>query len=101
MLINPDYSKEFMIFSFASSDTLAVVLLQKNKKGLEQPISFFSRASRDAEIRYDIIEKQAYALVRALKAFRVYVMNSRIVAYVPSKSVKEILIQPDIDGKRS
>jgi hypothetical protein len=40
-------------------------------------------------------------LVKALKEFRVYVMHSNIVAYVPSSSVKEILIQPDIYGKRS
>jgi ribonuclease HI len=36
VLISPDYSKEFLIFSFASSDTIAVVLLQKNVEGLEQ-----------------------------------------------------------------
>ena len=46
------------------------------------------------------MEKQAYALVKALKAFRVYVLHSRITAYVPSSSVKDILIQPDIDGRR-
>jgi hypothetical protein len=57
MLINPDYSKEFLIFSFASTDTLVVVLLQRNSEGLEQPISFFSRALRDAKMRYDIKEK--------------------------------------------
>ena len=90
-----------MIFYFASSDTLVVVLLQKNTEGLEQPISFFSRALRDAEMRYDIMEKQAYALVKSLKAFRIYVLHSKIIAYVPSASVKEILIQPDMDGNRS
>jgi hypothetical protein len=74
--------------------------LQKNVEGLEQPIAFFSRALRDAEIKYDIMEKQAYALVKSLKAFRVYVLHSRVIAYVPSASVKEILIQPDIDGKK-
>jgi hypothetical protein len=47
---------------------------------------------RDAEMRYDIMEKKAYALVKALKDFRVYVLHSNIVAYVPSASVKEILI---------
>jgi hypothetical protein len=31
VLISPDYSKDFLIFSFASFDTVAVVLLQKNK----------------------------------------------------------------------
>jgi hypothetical protein len=29
------------------------------------------------------------------------VLHSRVIAYVPSAAVKEILIQPDIDGKRS
>jgi hypothetical protein len=75
VLISHDYSKDFLVFSFASFDTVAVVLLQKNVDGLEQPISFFSRALRDAEVKYDIIEKQAYALVKALKAFRVYVLQ--------------------------
>ena len=40
-------------------------------------------------------------MVKSLKDFRIYVLHSNIVAYVPSASVKEILIQPDIDGKRS
>jgi hypothetical protein len=101
VLISPDYSKDFLIFSFASFDIVATVLLQKNVEGLEQPISFFSRALRDAKIKYDIMEKQAYALVKALKSFRVYVFHSKIIAYVPSAAVKEILIQPDIDGRRS
>jgi hypothetical protein len=55
---------------------------------------------RDAEIKYDIMEKQAYALVKALKALKVCVLHSKFVAYVPSASVKEILTQPDIDGRR-
>jgi hypothetical protein len=40
-------------------------------------------------------------LVKALKDFRVYVLHSKFIAYVPSASVKEILIHPDIDGRRS
>jgi hypothetical protein len=100
VLVSPDYSKDFIIFSFASFDSVAAVLLQKNDQGQEQPIAFFSKALRDAELRYEIMEKQAYALVKALKAFRVYVLHSKIIAYVPSTSVKDILIQPDIDGRR-
>jgi hypothetical protein len=92
MLINPDYSKDFLIFSFASFDTVVVVLLQKNAEGLEQPISFFSRALTDEEIKYDSMEKKVYALVKALKDFRVYVFHSKFVACVPSGLVKEILI---------
>jgi hypothetical protein len=46
------------------------------------------------------MEKQAYALVKSLKAFRIYVLHSKVIAYVPSASVKDILVQPDIDGRR-
>jgi hypothetical protein len=67
VLVSPDYSKDFLIFSFASCDTVEAVLLQKNDQGKEQPIAFFSKALRDAELRYEIMEKQAYALVKALK----------------------------------
>jgi hypothetical protein len=48
VLVILDYSKVFVIFSFASFDTVATILLQKNSEGLEQSISFFSRAFRDA-----------------------------------------------------
>jgi len=46
------------------------------------------------------MEKQAYTLVKSLKAFRVYVLHSKIIVYVHSTSVKENLIQSDIDGRR-
>jgi hypothetical protein len=75
VLISLDYSKDFLIFSFASPNTVAVVLLQTNKDGLEQPIAYFSQALRDAEVRYDAMENQAYALVNSLKAFRINVLQ--------------------------
>jgi hypothetical protein len=100
MLASPYYLKDFLIFSFASEHTIAVVLLQKNEEGFEQPIAFFSKSLRDAELKYDIIEKQAYAMVKALKAFKTYVLHSKTIAYVPTSSVRDILVQPDSDRKR-
>jgi hypothetical protein len=78
-LIIPNYSKEFLIFYFSSSDTLAIFLLQKNTEGLEKPISFFSRALRDVKMRYDIMEKHAYYLVKSLKDLRIYVLHSNML----------------------
>jgi hypothetical protein len=73
---------------------------RRTVEGFEQPIAFFSRELRDAELKYNIIEKQAYALVKALKSFRTYIFHSKVVAYVPNSTVKEILTHPDSDGKR-
>ena len=47
-----------------------------------------------------MLEKHAYALVKSLKAFRVYILHAQVIASVPSSSVREILVHPDIDGKR-
>ena len=73
--------------------------MQKNDQGYQQPIDIFSKAPRDAPLKYNIMEKQAYALVKALKDFRVYILHSHIISYVPNTVVKEILSQ-DLDGKR-
>ena len=99
VLISLDFTKDFLIFSFASEHIVVVVLLQKNPQGQEQRIAFFSKALRDAPLKYNIMEKQAYALVKALKDFRVYILHSHIISYVPNIVVKDILSQ-DPDGKR-
>ena len=46
------------------------------------------------------MEKKVYALVKAFKEFRVYILHSHTIAYVPNNSVKDILTQPDPEGKR-
>jgi hypothetical protein len=47
------------------------------------------------------MEKKAYAMVKALKALRTYVLHSKVIAYVPTSVVKDILVQVDSDGKRA
>jgi hypothetical protein len=91
VLISPDFTKDFYLFSFAFEHTIAAVLLQKNNEGYEQPIAFFSKALRDVSLNYKIMEKQAFALVKAIKDFRVYILHSHTIAYVPNAVVKDIL----------
>ena len=75
-------------------------MLQKNDQGLEQPIAFFSKTLRDTELKYSIMEKQSYSLVKALKFNKNFVLHSKIIAYVPNATIKYILTQPDSEGKR-
>ena len=80
---------------------MAAVLLQRNDEGLDHPISFFNKTLKDVESKYDPIEKQAYALIKYLKNFRIYILHAKVIAYVPLVAVKDVLTQPDIDGKRA
>lgn len=99
VLISPTYTHDFIIFSFASENTLAVVLMQK-KDHVEQPIAFFSWTIRDSALRYNIIEKQALALIKALKDFQVYILHSHTIAYVPNVAIKDVLMQTNPEGRR-
>jgi hypothetical protein len=99
-LIIPNYDKEFLMFSFASIHTIVVVFLQKNEENQEQPIAFFSKSLRDIELKYRSMEKQAYALVKPLKDFKDYIPHSKILAYVPTNTIKDILTSPESEGKR-
>lgn len=97
-LISPDYTRDFILFSFASKHTLAAVLMQK-REGVEKPIAFFSRIIRDEALKYNIIEKQALVLVKALKDFHVYILHSHIITYVPNAAIKDFLVQADPEGR--
>ena len=89
--VSPEFSKYFLTFYFASQDSIVVVLLQKNSDGLEKPISFFSKTLIDSKLKYSTLEKQAYSLEKALNFFRIYIMHSNIIAYVPNAAIKDIL----------
>ena len=99
VLTSPKFDRDFIIFSIASEHTIATNLLQKDDQGCEKPIAFFSKALRDAPIKYKIMEKQAFALVKAIKDFRVYILYSHVIAYVPNAVVKDILTQDGIERK--
>ena len=62
---------------------------------------FSSKMLRGGELKYDIMEKYVYALVKSLKYFRVYILHSHIIAHVPTSAVKGILTQPDPEGRRA
>lgn len=98
-MISPKFDRVFIIISFASKYTIAAVILQKNDQGYEQPIAFFSKALRDAPLKYNIMEKQAFALVKSIKDFRVYILYSHIISYVPNVIFKDILTREGPDGK--
>lgn len=100
MLINLDFTKDFIISPFSSKHTIVAILLQKNNEGFEQSIAFFSKYLRHASLKYNIMEKQAFALVKALKYFRVYILHSHIISYVPNVVVKDILTHNGPEGKR-
>jgi hypothetical protein len=72
---------------------VAFVLTQKNSSGEELPINFMRKTLHDYDLRYSKLEKQAMALVKFVAHFRTYILNSHVIAYVPSSPIKMLLNQ--------
>ena len=57
VLASPDFTKYFLLFSFASEHTIVGILLQKDEQDFEKPIAYFCRTLGGTPLRYDIMEK--------------------------------------------
>lgn len=95
-LVYPDFSKDFNVYCYASDITLSAILTQHHNENIEAPISFMSIPLKKHELKYSPVEKQAYAVVKAMKQFRFYVLNSHSIVYVPDTAVKTLLTQQEI-----
>lgn len=58
VLSSPNYCRDFQLFSFVSDFTMAIVLLQKNIEGMEQPIAFMSKAFQGLKFNYELMENK-------------------------------------------
>ena len=85
----PDFSKDFHLYCYASENTLSAILTQPNNDNTEAPIAFMSIPLKKHELKYSLIEKNAYDLVRVVKQFRFYILNSHSKAFVRSKDTSD------------
>ena len=99
VIISPYFQRDFIIYSFSTETIVASVLTQKNTEGEEVPIRFMRKTLHDYELRYSELEKQALALVKEVAHFRTYILNSYVIAYVPSSTMKMLLNQKLREGK--
>lgn len=61
-LYSPDFSKDFILYTFTSNLSLATVIVQKYGNNDERPISFVSTGLQGIELNYLDIYKQAYVV---------------------------------------
>ncbi len=64
VLVYPDYSKVFEIYTDASSKQLGAVITQENR-----PIAFFSWKLSNAQRKYSVPKIELLAIVKTLKEF--------------------------------
>ena len=95
-----DFDKDFILYTFASDDSLAAVLTQKEDGGDEFPISFMSTGLQGAKLNYPGVDKQAYAVFKAVKQFRPYILKNQTKVIVPHPAVRSLFVQKELGERR-
>ncbi len=81
VLVAPDYTKRFLVFTDASIHATGAILAQEYPDGIH-PIAFYSRKLKPAEVKYPTHEQELLAVVCALKEWHCYLEGSPFTAVV-------------------
>lgn len=80
ILKTPDFTRPFSVAVDASDQAIGAVLFQVHEN-IEHPVCYYSRKLNIHERRYATVEKEALALVSAVRTFSVYFGTQKTVIY--------------------
>ncbi|GFV64283.1 retrovirus-related Pol polyprotein from transposon opus [Trichonephila clavipes] len=77
-LYTPNLSKPYQLYTDALATAIGACLSQYDEKGKENPIAFFSKKLTETQTRWATIEREAYAVIEALKRFDSWIFGAEI-----------------------
>jgi len=75
-----DFAKPFNLF-VAASLHMSAVLTQTGDDGTELPVAFSSTKLSQAQMTWSTIEREAYAVLVALKKYRSWIFCTKVTVY--------------------
>ena len=95
----PDMQKEFVLWCDASDDAMGAVLMQTGDDGNARPVEFASRVLSKREVGYSVTEREALAIVFAVRHFRHYLHGVRFKLVTDHNAVTWMVKQDDPKGR--
>jgi len=92
----PNTREPIIVYLVVSNEAISSVLVQEIGAE-ERPVYFISRVLHDAEVRYQMVEKVALALVITARRLRMYFQNHRVI-FKTNYFIMKILTKPDLAG---
>ncbi|GBN78877.1 Retrovirus-related Pol polyprotein from transposon 17.6 [Araneus ventricosus] len=77
-LYTPQLDKPFQLNTDASATAIGACLAQTGDDGNDNPIAFFSKKLTPTQMRWATIEREAYAVLEALKKYDTWIFGARI-----------------------
>ncbi|XP_077249099.1 uncharacterized protein LOC143888530 [Tasmannia lanceolata] len=86
LLTKPEPGEELLLY-LSVSPTALVAVLVREEHSQQKSVYYVSKVLHDAEIRYQRVEKLAYALVMAARKLRPY-FQAHTIKYMPRPAIK-------------
>ena len=99
VLRQPDFSKPFYIYTDASGVALGAVLSQKDENNKEYVCYYWSWILKGAELHYTISEKECFAIIKAIKFFRIYIFGVKFYVITDHAALVWLMSIKDPVGK--
>ena len=99
ILVFPNFTKPFELYTDASALGLGAVLMQKGDSSKSHPIAYASRVLTSAEANYSITEQETLGVIWALKHFRDLIKGYPITVYTDHKPMTELFKGRNLSGR--
>jgi len=90
ILAHPDVTKPYVLYTDASNKAIGAILVQKDDAGVERVISYLSHKLSGAQLKWSTIEKEAYAIIYALKKFHAYLWGAKFEIHTDHKPLRSL-----------
>ena len=99
VLAFPNFQKDFILCTDASDVGIGAVLMQKDDSGKSRAIAYASRLLNSAERNYSVTNREALAVVWALRHFRDLILGYTIHVFTDHFAVTELFKGKNLTGK--
>ena len=89
VLISPQVDKDYVIHCNASKYSYSGIL-QQTRLGTEElaPVAYFSGNFNKTQVKWNITEKEAYAIYKSVKKFTFYITGAKTMVFSDHKPLK-------------
>ena len=89
VLISPQVDKDYVIHYDASKYSYSGIL-QQTRPGMEElaPVAYFLRNFDKTQVKWNITEKEAYAIYKSVKKFTFYITGAKTMVFSDHKPLK-------------
>ena len=101
VLVLPDNSKPFELFTDSSKKAVGACLMQRDEKGKLHPCSYFSIKLSDTEGKYPVHEFELVAIFKALKHYRHLLIHNTTTIHTDHAPLVHLKKQPTLSDRQA